>query len=206
MRPQKIIATVSIAALSAVLLAAALASLGAARRGGAAASDTERIRALSHELLKVEPLIHRLEEMQDIILAVRATSPTLERLDKLAIKAESVRKMEDLLARMEKVEPVLESLEKMQKKLAKQKMSAAGVKRIKTPTLADFLTDLQTRLERVEKRLYAPPALRGPLSAEKPLELKIRALEKRQESLAAELEAIRKDLRRLRREQRERPF
>jgi len=189
--------------LSLAVAHAGPAPSGAQRNKAAAEQTTQELRKLTDDLKRLEPIIARLEKMRGIMAITRETSPTLEKLDKLMIKADLVERVNLLLERAEKIEPILRSLEEMQRDFAERRREKGGIASAPVEKWSDIFDRLQNRLDAVEKRLYAPPALDDPAARQNPVELRIKALEDRQRSLVKEMEALRKENERLRRQQRQ---
>lgn len=161
----------------------------------------ERLRQLSYELMKIEPLIHRIEEMEDLVYSVKATSHTLEQLEALEIKAGSVERLNAILARMDRIEPILASLEEMQRDFTERRRKATGIAAKRPEKWSAIFDQFQARLAALETRTFAPAVLRNPAAARTPIELRLEELETRQNELAKENEELRTELRRLRRAQ-----
>jgi len=171
--------------------------------GRAQADSAEWLRETTDRLIKVEPLIRRLEDMEELIESVRATSPTLEQLEDLQVNAESVTRLNAALARLEKIEPTLVALEALERDAARRS-PRTGLGAPKPPKWTDLLETLQERLAAIEKAVYARPGFRDPASARRlPVEQRLRELEKRQESLVKEMQELQDELQRLRRQQRD---
>lgn len=185
------------------ILAVALVSLGAKKPAEIPDEVPDWMREITDHLIEIRPVLFELDRMQEVILAVKASSPTLELLDELSVKAESVDRMNSALERLAKVEPVLESLEAMQRDFAKRNRTQAGNLPRKMPSWSVIFEQLQSRLDSVEKSLYAPDVLRDPVASRRPIELRLGDLEERQKALLKEMESINRELRRLRRQQRE---
>jgi hypothetical protein len=185
-----------------ILVAAAVAAFAVRALAAPEAESKEKeatvqkLLEIRGELLRLQPLIERLARMEDLLKGLHATSPTLERLDRLQIKAAAVERLDSLLARVEKLEPALAALEAMQRSVDAKPGTAPR------QNLIESFENLDKRLAALEKRLYAPPALRDLSAGRVSIEQRLGELEKRQNALTNELEKTGKELQRLRREQR----
>jgi hypothetical protein len=189
--------------LSLTIAKSSSAAPSASREKMIAEPTREELHRLADDLKKLEPIILRLEKIRGLMAIARETSPTLEKLDKLMIKSDLVEKVNDLLARAEKIEPILKSLENLQRDFAERRSKETGMASAKVEQWSEILEHLRNRLDALEKRLYAPLALDDSAARQTPVELRLKALEDRQQSLIREIEALRKENQRLRRQQRQ---
>jgi len=185
--------------LSSAIANAGPAPTGAEKAKSATEPTTDELRKLTGDLKRLEPIILRLEKMQGVMAIARQTSPTLEKLDRLMVKADLVEKVNALLARVDKIEPILKSLEEMQRDIADRRRKETGVASAPIEKWSEIFNQLQDRLDALEKRLYAPSSLDDPAARQTPVELRIKALEDRQQALVKEVETLRKENQRVRR-------
>ena len=192
---------IGLALLVSMILLQSSASAGAARRGESAESP-EWLQAMVEDMIAVRPLVSKLLEMRELIEEASATSPSLEKIDKLVIKADMVDRLHAGLKRLEQVQPMIETLERMQRDFRAGRRTPAGLRPRIGQSWPDLIYGMEERTEKLEEQVFAHPARRDPIAARVPVQQRLDALEDRQEELLEELESINKELRRLKREQR----
>ena len=90
----------------------------------------------------------------------------------------------------------------MQRDLAERSRKRSGAATRKVESWTEIVEQMESRLGSLEKRVYAPLSLRDPAAGQEPIELRLKALEESQKTLLKQLEALRKETERLRRQQR----